>query len=59
MFVKSTVKSPVSAVFEAPGSGGINGQLAVFVYSWFSYNTIFPSSVNQLSLSHFILVERQ
>ena len=28
-------------------------------YFWFSYKTIFLSSVNQLSLSHLILVERQ
>ena len=33
--------------------------LSVLVCSWFSYNTIFLSSVNQLSLSHFMLVERQ
>ena len=31
----------------------------VLVYFWFSYNTIFLSSVNQLSLSHFLLVEGQ
>ena len=33
--------------------------LSVLVYFWFSYNTVFLSSVNQLSLSHFMLVERQ
>ena len=31
---------------------------SVLVYFWFSYNTIFLSSVNQLSLSHFILVRQ-
>ena len=37
----------------------INGQLTVCFsirYFWFSYNTIFLSSVNQLSLSHFMFV---
>ena len=50
------------AVSEALGSGGINGQLTAcftILLVFIHYNTIFLSSVNQLSLSYFMLVERQ
>ena len=58
MFVKSAAKSQCS---QRPldQAGSMGSWLSVLVYFWFSYNTIFLSSVNQLSLSHFMLVERQ
>ena len=58
MFVKSAVKSQCSQ--RSPDLAGSMGScLSVLVYFWFSYNTIFQSSVNQHSLSHFMLVEGQ
>ena len=58
MFVKRAAKSQCS---QRPldQAGSMGSWLSVLVYFWFSYNTIFLSSVNQLSLSHFMLVERQ
>ena len=51
-----------SAVSEVPGSGSMGSWLSVLVNFWFSCNTIFLSSVNQLSgeqlaLSHFIYTQ--
>ena len=58
MFVKSAAKSQCSQ--RPPDQAGSLGSwLSVLVYFWFSYNTIFLSSVNQLRPSHFMLVERQ
>ena len=57
MFVKSAAKSQCSQ--RAPDQAGSMGSwLSVLVYFWFTYNTIFLSSVNQLRPSHFMLVER-
>ena len=58
MLVKSAAKSQCSQ--RPPDQAGSMGSwLSVLVYFWFSYNTIFLSSVNQLRPSHFTLVERQ
>ena len=59
MFVKSTVKSQMQSVRLLDQWGSMDSWLSVLVYFWFSYNAIFLSSVNQLSLSPFTLVERQ
>ena len=58
MFVKSAAKSQCR---QRPldQAGSMGSWLSVLVYFWFSYNTIFLSSVNQLRPSHFMLVERQ
>ena len=39
-------------------AGSMDSWPSVLVYIWFSYNTIFLSSVNQLSRSHFKLVRQ-
>ena len=59
MFVTSAVKSLCSQ--RPPDQAGsiMGSWLSVLVHFWFSYNTIFLSSVNQLCPSHFMLVERQ
>ena len=55
--------SVATAKYELPKFAGFTSTedkfFFVVKYFWFSYNTIFLSSVNQLSLSHFMLVERQ
>ena len=58
MFVKSAAKSQWSRR-PLDQAGSMGSWLSVLVYFWFSYNTIFLSSVNQLRPSHFMLVERQ
>ena len=55
MFVKSASKVSVQSVRPLDQAGSMISELSVLVYFWFSYNTIFLSSVNQL----IILVERQ
>ena len=45
-------KVSVQSVRPLDQEGSMGSWLSVLVYFWFSYNTIFLSSVNQLSLSH-------
>ena len=52
-------KVSVQSVRPLEQAGSMGSKLSVLVYFWFSYNTIFLSSVNQLSMSHFMLVEGQ